>query len=412
MIEKDEILEMSKALSLRPDTVEKDYVLGWMLYGINQHITTRSWAFKGGTSLKKCFFETFRFSEDLDYTLSSNLSSNSILDSEVLQRIFEEIADSIYEKVGIEFFKDRFTFKMIPKNNGKLSVKGKVVYNGPLRRTNGVMTVKLDLTTDELLVLQPVSKKVHHPYTDEPESGIYANCYAFEEVVAEKIRALAQRARPRDLYDVIHFFRNRDLISKPQLVFNILKKKCHYTKIEVPTYEHIQRHEKLEELEPQWVHMLDHQLPHLPKMESFWVDLEFFFDWLHDELEVDKIIPTPPLNGEIFQVGRVTRSYEVDSVLHKIQFAAANRVCVKFMYKNEMRTVEPISFRRTKNGNKIFYGYARERNDMQSYILSLIDEIKVTNMGYYERNYCVEINSTGLISMPPIRRKKRFRDVL
>ena len=64
MIGKNEVLEMAEALSLSPDTIEKDYVLGWMLYGISKHRGTENWAFKGGTSLKKCFFETFRFSED------------------------------------------------------------------------------------------------------------------------------------------------------------------------------------------------------------------------------------------------------------------------------------------------------------------------------------------------------------
>jgi len=71
MIEKNEILSIARNLSLRPDTVEKDYVLGWMLWGISQNKFAKNWAFKGGTSLKKCFFETFRFSEDLDYTLTS-----------------------------------------------------------------------------------------------------------------------------------------------------------------------------------------------------------------------------------------------------------------------------------------------------------------------------------------------------
>jgi predicted nucleotidyltransferase component of viral defense system len=28
-----------------------------------------SWVFKGGTCLKKCYFETYCFSEDLDFTL-------------------------------------------------------------------------------------------------------------------------------------------------------------------------------------------------------------------------------------------------------------------------------------------------------------------------------------------------------
>jgi len=220
MIEKNEILKMAAGLELNPDTVEKDYVPGWMLFGINQHREISNWALKGGTGLKKCFFETFRFSEDLDFTLSkqSHLTENFLL------KTFIEITDFLSEEVGIVFFKDRFKFKIIDKGNGKFSAQGKIHYNGPLRRRQGIATIKLDLTTDEILVLKTVKKKVHHPYTDEPSDGIYVNCYAFEEIVAEKIRALAQRARPRDLYDVVHFFRNRKMIDNPTLVYNVLQK--------------------------------------------------------------------------------------------------------------------------------------------------------------------------------------------
>jgi predicted nucleotidyltransferase component of viral defense system len=56
---------------LRPNVVEKDYVLGWLLAAINANeALTSSWVFKGGTCLKKCYFETYRFSEDLDFTLT------------------------------------------------------------------------------------------------------------------------------------------------------------------------------------------------------------------------------------------------------------------------------------------------------------------------------------------------------
>ena len=37
MISKEEVLELAHSLNLRPDTIEKDYVLGWMLYGIYSH---------------------------------------------------------------------------------------------------------------------------------------------------------------------------------------------------------------------------------------------------------------------------------------------------------------------------------------------------------------------------------------
>jgi predicted nucleotidyltransferase component of viral defense system len=59
MIDKREILEAASSFSLLPNVVEKDYVLGWMLAGIYAHEElVESWVFKGGTCLKKCYFET------------------------------------------------------------------------------------------------------------------------------------------------------------------------------------------------------------------------------------------------------------------------------------------------------------------------------------------------------------------
>ncbi len=74
MIGRDEIMRVAGDLSLRPEVVEKDYVLGWMLSGIfHDEILSPAWVFKGGTCLKKCFFETYRFSEDLDFTIIDKL---------------------------------------------------------------------------------------------------------------------------------------------------------------------------------------------------------------------------------------------------------------------------------------------------------------------------------------------------
>jgi hypothetical protein len=70
MIDREEILELAREFQLPANTVEKDYALGWLLAGISSHHALRdSWVFKGGTCRKKCFFETYRFSEDLDFTL-------------------------------------------------------------------------------------------------------------------------------------------------------------------------------------------------------------------------------------------------------------------------------------------------------------------------------------------------------
>ena len=48
MISKAELLAHAKAVQLTPEVVEKDYVLGWLLFAIGQHPESRElWAFKG-----------------------------------------------------------------------------------------------------------------------------------------------------------------------------------------------------------------------------------------------------------------------------------------------------------------------------------------------------------------------------
>lgn len=400
MIEKNEILKMATELSLRPDTVEKDYVLGWMLWGIHNHPKISAWAFKGGTSLKKCHFETFRFSEDLDFTLTEA----SHLSVDFLKQVFIEISDLISEETGIEFFSDRFAFKVIDKEQGALSAHGKIHYNGPLRRTQGVATIKLDLTNDEVLVLETVKLDVHHPYTDNPDDGIKASCYAFEEVIAEKIRALAQRARPRDLYDVVHFYRNREMIENPKLVYEVLEKKCKFKKLGIPTFEDIKQHKKLDELQPQWANMLAHQLPTLPPLESFWSELPAFFDWLSGISVVEALSPLEIKAGEvIFNPGRISGAYGIEPFLQQIQFAAANRICVALGYHGKIRTVEPLSFRSSNRGNRLFYGFEREAGHVKAFSLDKIQSVDVTDKSYVAK-YPVEINAIGPISMPKIRR--------
>ena len=97
MIDAREIQERAAELSLGPEVVEKDYVLGWLVAGIDHHEALgRSWIFKGGTCLKKVHFETYRFSEDLDFTLPDAAH----LDDGFLGTAFGDIARWIYDGCG------------------------------------------------------------------------------------------------------------------------------------------------------------------------------------------------------------------------------------------------------------------------------------------------------------------------
>ena len=87
-------MDLAPQFGLSPQVIEKDYVLGWMLAGLSAHdAIAPSWVFKGGTCLKKCYFETYRFSEDLDFTLLDAAHLNQ----DFLIATFEQIADWIYQ---------------------------------------------------------------------------------------------------------------------------------------------------------------------------------------------------------------------------------------------------------------------------------------------------------------------------
>ena len=109
-------------------------MFGWVLAGIYQHqALADTWIFKGGTCLKKCFFETYRFSEDLDFTLRDPAH----LDNAFLTGVFTGISDWIYEQTGIELPPDLQNFDIYANPRGNPSCQGKLSYRGPIAPSPG-----------------------------------------------------------------------------------------------------------------------------------------------------------------------------------------------------------------------------------------------------------------------------------
>jgi len=118
------------------------------------------------------------------------------------------------------------------------------------------------------LVLAPVRREVFHPYSDKPEEGIWINCYGYEKAFGEKVRALGERTRPHDLYDVVNLYRDLDTRPTVSVLRDVLQQKCAYKGIPIPTYEGLLSHRAL--LEQTWANMLGHRLPVLPPLNDFW----------------------------------------------------------------------------------------------------------------------------------------------
>jgi predicted nucleotidyltransferase component of viral defense system len=413
VIDRRELLAASANLGLRPNIVEKDYVLGWLLAGIFDHpALADKWVFKGGTCLKKCYFETYRFSEDLDFTLTDE----SHLNVEFLVATFRDVAAWVYEQTGIELPTERLQFEVFENRRGRPAGQGRISYRGPIAPASGDLPrIKLDLTADEVLVLPPVDRPVSHPYSDAPEGGIVARCYSYEEVFAEKLRALGERARPRDLYDVVNLFRQDEFRPAATVIHGVLTRKCAFKGVAMPIAAGLER--LRQELEADWTAMLTHQLPSLPPVESFLSELPVIFAWIEEgrqpaipaafPLTAGEVVIRPPA-GAFSVPGMATTA-----PLEIIRFAGSNRLCVELDYVNEqgrrdVRIIEPYSLRRTQAGYVVLHAVRADNQAHRSYRLDRIRGARTTQQTFTPR-YAVELTPAGTASAPPAMRTPRVR---
>jgi len=201
MIREAEVRRIAAIKKVDPMVIDLDYSLSWILLGMkNTSSNLLGLILKGGTSLRKCYFPDYRFSEDLDFTATAPLSESTI--GNLIEISFEWIR----EHDGPDFTIQPFRFEVVNDEYGKESYQIRAYYRGPLNWGGSPRSIKLDVTRAEKLLLPTIDRKVFHPYSDEEQfETIELSCYSLEEVMAEKIRAIGGQRRfaiSRDLYDI------------------------------------------------------------------------------------------------------------------------------------------------------------------------------------------------------------------
>jgi predicted nucleotidyltransferase component of viral defense system len=376
----------AKEWGLAEEVVEKDYVLGWLLWGIGTQPALRDrWVFKGGTCLKKCFAETYRFSEDLDFTV---LDDGPLKPDDLLP-VLTEMLDLVEQEIGITLSSRPPAVRLRPDGR---SAEGRIYYRGP-RATPGEARVKLDLTYDETIVETPIRREIAHAYDETlPDDGA-VQCYAFVEVFTEKLRALGQRTRPRDLYDVVNLYRRADLRENRDVVLAVLERKCAYKDVPVPTLAAVTATEKAADLRADWGAMLAHQLPVLPPVEEFIDALEDVFARLSGE-EPAQPGPTPAVGEEIdatWVVPPTLTRWPDGAPLEQIRFAGANHLLVELDYQASTRLIEPYPLRRSKAGDLLVYAIKAQTGEVRAYRVDRIEGVHITDTAFTPR-YAIELS--------------------
>ena len=381
---------------LREDVVEKDYVLGWVLGGIGTEPALRDgWVFKGGTCLKKCYLETFRFSEDLDFTVlpGGPVESQAVVDhlGLMLRRTGQES--------GIDFAIREPRIRVRP--NG--SLEARIYYRGP-RQTPSPASVRLDLTRDEVVACPPVMRPIQHLYPDELPAPATTRCYSLEEVFAEKIRALGERGRPRDLYDVVFLLDHPALIDHADLVQSTLTAKCASKGVPEPSFESVATGTRRAELEADWQNMLAHQLPALPPLDHYWTRLAELFAWLAGETKPAALPAVAGDDEPIWTPTPAKWAWRTGTALEPIRFAGANLLCVNLGYQGSRRMIRPYSLRVSRDGNLLLYAVKDATGELRAYRVDRIESVEVTTKPFTPTRR-VEFRPTGELSAPPIGRR-------
>lgn len=77
---------IARRLGVDPMIVDLDHALGVVLWALSDVGDPEStWVFKGGTCLRKMYFRDYRFSEDLDFTVTGRLAVDDV------RRTLEEV---------------------------------------------------------------------------------------------------------------------------------------------------------------------------------------------------------------------------------------------------------------------------------------------------------------------------------
>ncbi len=161
--------------------LEQDYIQSLFLEELYDEVD--SLVFKGGTYLKHAF-GLDRFSEDLDFTIYGDFTIK------MLKKAASGL-DAYDVEAGIDKIK-----------TDDISITARLRYHGPLFNGSdkSIGNIDIEISKRDDVFQEPEWKRL---FFDYPETrAVTVLGLQKEEILAEKLRALATRTKGRDLYDV------------------------------------------------------------------------------------------------------------------------------------------------------------------------------------------------------------------
>lgn len=243
---RDFILSVANDINFKqPELIEKDFIIHTILNKLaNDHFFTENFLFKGGTCLVKCYFDYYRFSEDLDFTWENqSIFQNS--SSKKRKEIVAELRSQILELVDRISHDEGYIFKPEPQNKDFVEFGGnemrltlKIHYDSLILKIRSFIKIQLNfreeicfpaVTINKLRTLVPlIGEETKLLFKNEVtffNSPISLRAYDLREITSEKLRAIMTRQgiKARDYVD-LYMIENKYKISPKSLIDIIVRK--------------------------------------------------------------------------------------------------------------------------------------------------------------------------------------------
>ena len=178
--------------------VEQDLIIGRALVALySDPFLRKELRFRGGTALNKLHFPVpLRYSEDIDLVRTASGPIGPVLDG------VRTVLEPWLGKAGSDI----------------TNTAPKLRFRVPAEDGSAIIRLKIEINTRETEALDPILEvpfKVENPwFTGETTIATYSR----EELLATKLRALLQRDKGRDLFDLAHSLEVFPTLKLPRVI--------------------------------------------------------------------------------------------------------------------------------------------------------------------------------------------------
>jgi len=262
MIPLVEINKLAETLQVPAETIEKDYVISWILYCLSKSKISDDFIFYGGTAIKRIYFDEHRFSEDID------LISNKTFDVDYLLSSLSTL-DSAGVAVNLDL-------EIIPPKSKAITndrIQLYVSYSGYDEIINYSKEVRIDFSMDRELFGDIVQAKVISSYSDFDMQDETLSVMSLNTILGNKLGLLFDLTRnePRDVFDIWFLLNRTEKFDfNFDSVCKALKEKYGF----MPSYSSLSSCLESEILQTNWDIRLGHQVANLPEFKDVIRDIQ------------------------------------------------------------------------------------------------------------------------------------------